>query len=128
MKSMVQWQGRSKRKPTGGKYKHARGKRKRELGRPPAETLVGEPRKKRIRTRGGNSKTRLLRIDKVNVNDPETGRSFIADILDVQENPANKDFSRRKIITKGAIIQTKAGAVVVTSRPGQHGIINARKV
>ncbi|MFX1513981.1 MAG: 30S ribosomal protein S8e [Promethearchaeota archaeon] len=125
---MVQWQGRSKRKSTGGKYRYARGKRKHELGRPPAETLVGEQRRKRIRTRGGNSKIRLLRINKVNVNDPETGRSFITDILDVQENPANKDFSRRKIITKGAMIQTSAGTVVVTSRPGQHGIVNAKKI
>ena len=125
---MVQWQGRSKRKHTGGRYKFARKKRKRELGRPMAETIIGESKKKFIRTHGGNQKTRLQRINKVNLCDPETGKATIVDVLDVQSNPANKDFSRRKIITKGALIETSGGTAVVTSRPGQHGIVNAKKV
>jgi len=32
---------------------------------------------------------------------------------------------RRNIITKGAVIKTEKGPARVTSRPGQHGIINA---
>jgi small subunit ribosomal protein S8e len=31
---------------------------------------------------------------------------------------------RRNIITKGAVVDTSVGKVKVTSRPGQHGIIN----
>jgi small subunit ribosomal protein S8e len=29
------------------------------------------------------------------------------------------------IITKGAVIETDAGKARVTSRPGQHGVVNA---
>ena len=47
-------------------------------------------------------------------------------IDDVIDNPANKDFARRKIITKGAIIQTSDGQALVTSRPGQDGVIQAK--
>ena len=45
--------------------------------------------------------------------------------MDVIDNPASKDFIRRKIITKGAIIKTEIGDAKVTSRPGQDGVINA---
>ena len=43
----------------------------------------------------------------------------------VGDNPANRDFARRKIITKGAIIKTKRGNARVTSRPGQNGTVDA---
>ncbi|MGC8851015.1 MAG: 30S ribosomal protein S8e, partial [Candidatus Micrarchaeia archaeon] len=33
--------------------------------------------------------------------------------------------SRENIVTKGAIIETELGKAKVTSRPGQHGIVNA---
>jgi len=35
------------------------------------------------------------------------------------------DFDRRRILTRGAIIDTRLGEAVVTSRPGQDGIVNA---
>ena len=41
------------------------------------------------------------------------------------KNPANVDYDRRGIITKGTIIETSLGTAKVTSRPGQNGIINA---
>ncbi|MEM5832609.1 MAG: 30S ribosomal protein S8e, partial [Candidatus Aenigmatarchaeota archaeon] len=34
-------------------------------------------------------------------------------------------YERRKIITKGAIIKTEIGLAKVTSRPSQHGVVNA---
>jgi len=44
------------------------------------------------------------------------------------ENKANKEFLRKRIITKGAIIETELGKAVVTSRPGQDGVINAKLI
>lgn len=49
---MAIWQGRSKRKPTGGRLKKSRGKRKYELGRESAETRIGERKMRIIRTMG----------------------------------------------------------------------------
>ncbi|RLI95711.1 MAG: 30S ribosomal protein S8e, partial [Candidatus Aenigmatarchaeota archaeon] len=46
-------------------------------------------------------------------------------ILDVLENPANPQLVRSKIVTKGCIIKTELGNAKVTSRPSQHGIVNA---
>ncbi len=121
----MRWQGKSIRKPTGGRLVPARGKRKYELGREPAETLIGETRIKKIRARGGNIKLRLLRADMANVSDPLTGESKLVKIETVVENPANRHYVRRNIITKGAIIRTEIGEARVMSRPGQDGVVNA---
>ena len=45
-------------------------------------------------------------------------------IISVLKNPANRDYERRRIITKGAILDTELGQVKVLSRPGQDGILN----
>ncbi len=119
------WHGRSKRKPSGGKLRPARGKRKYEMGREPVETSIGEEEKRKlVRVRGGNFKVKLHVATYANVSDP--GRKTVkVKILDVEKNPANVDYSRRKIITKGAIIKTELGLARVTSRPGQDGVVNA---
>ena len=57
--------------------------------------------------------------------DPKKNTAKKVEILDVLDNTANRDFVRRKIITKGAVIETELGQARVTSRPGQHGVINA---
>jgi len=121
---MAIWQGKSKRKPTGGRLKMNRGKRKYELGREAAETRIGERKMRIIRTRGGNRKLRLVTDTQINVVDPDTNKVEVAEILNVIENRANPHFVRRNIITKGAIVETSKGIVRVTSRPGQHGILN----
>jgi small subunit ribosomal protein S8e len=46
----------------------------------------------------------------------------------VKNNPANPFFARRNITTKGAVIETDIGDAIVTSRPGQDGIVNARLI
>jgi small subunit ribosomal protein S8e len=46
-------------------------------------------------------------------------------ILGVAKNPANKEYERRQVITKGALIKTELGLARVTSRPGQNGVVNA---
>jgi len=48
-----------------------------------------------------------------------------AKILKVLESPDNPHFSRENLITKGAFIETELGKARVTSRPGQHGVVNA---
>lgn len=122
---MVNWQSRSKRKPTGARLKHFSGKRKRELGREETRPVLGKESKKIIRTRGNNIKIKLAFGEYVNLTNPKTGKTRKVKIVDVEKNPANIDFSRRGVITRGAIINTSSGKARVTSRPGQTGIINA---
>jgi small subunit ribosomal protein S8e len=122
---MARSQKRSVRKPSGGRYHSAIKKKKRDLARPPALTMLGDQRKKVIRTRGGNRKIRLLSHKFANLSYPNKKSSEKVEILDVESNPANRDFARRKIITKGAIIQTEKGKAKVTSRPGQNGTVDA---
>ena len=121
---MAIWQGKSMKTPSGGRAKMNRGKRKAKLGREPAETKIGETKARKIRTRGGNEKMRLATENKINVVNSETQKSEVADIIGVIENNANPNFVRRNIITKGAILETSAGTVKVTSRPGQDGVLN----
>jgi len=114
-----------KKKKTGGRRRIWRKKRKYELGRFPSETLLGDKKIKVIRAKGGNTKLRLLREKYVNLVIPDEKQVIRTEILHVVENRANRDYSRRGVITKGAIIETKYGEAIVTSRPGQDGLINA---
>jgi len=114
-----------KRKPTGGKKRPYRGKRKYERGRPPTEPVVGETYRVVERVRGGNLKVRLASTRTAQVSDPKTGKTVLARILRVVKNPANPDYNRRGVITKGTIIETEVGQAKVTSRPSQHGVVNA---
>lgn len=122
---MALWQGKSRRKPSGGRLKARRKKRKFEIGRERQETTVGKPRYKKVRTRGGHQKIRVLSANIANVFIPKENICKKVRITGVIENPANPHFVRRNIITKGAIIHTEIGNAKVTSRPGQHGTINA---
>jgi len=123
---MPQWHGNQhKRKKTGGKKHIFRGKRAFEMGSDPAETIVGEPRVTKNRGRVGTPKLRTLAMNYANVTDPATGKSQKTEIRSVVKNPANVDYQRRGVITKGAILETPLGQAVVTSRPGQHGVVNA---
>ncbi|MHA1754465.1 MAG: 30S ribosomal protein S8e [Candidatus Odinarchaeia archaeon] len=121
---MVRWQGRSSRKATGAKLRPYRGKRKYEMGREAVETKLGETKKKLVRVRGGNIKVKLLQDEYINVNDPKTKKTYKLKILSVVSNIATVDYQRRGVITKGAIVKTEKGNVRVTSRPGQHGLLN----
>lgn len=121
---MGRWQGRSKRKATGARLRSFRKKKLYEMGRPPAETVVGPRKLKVVRVRGGKQKLKAYIADVVNVSDQSTGKTQKVPIKEVLSNPASLDYSRRKIITKGAIIGTDLGKVKVTSRPGQDGIVN----
>ncbi|MDR2967320.1 MAG: 30S ribosomal protein S8e [Methanobacteriaceae archaeon] len=121
---MAIFQGKSIKKPTGGRDVRHRGKKKFELGRDPAETRIGDKNLRKIRTRGGNEKLRLATENKISVVNPSSNKSETLEILNVIENEANPNYVRRNIITKGAIVETSSGKVKVTSRPGQDGVIN----
>jgi SSU ribosomal protein S8E len=115
-------------KPTGGRKGSSRKTRRYELGGFPVLTTLGERVIKKERVYGGNIKIKLVKDKFANVYDPKTGKVQKVEILDVVKNPANVDYDRRKIITKGTIIRTKLGEAIVTSRPGQDGIINAKLI
>ena len=119
-----QWLKRSRRKLSGGLIRRAASKKKRDMGRYPAETQIGSRVHKPIRTRGGNLKYRTLKEEHANVIDQETGISQKVRIINVLENRANREYARRRIITKGCVVDTELGKARVTSRPGQHGNIN----
>ena len=118
-------QSRPKRKVSGGLYRKARAKRKFELGKIPLLTKLGERKTKKQRTIGGNSKTKLLKAEYANVSDSKTKKIKKVKIKGVLENPANKNYVRRNILTKGTVIETEIGKARITSRPGQEGVVNA---
>ncbi|MEA5036663.1 hypothetical protein SDC9_18396 [bioreactor metagenome] len=119
------WQGKSVRKATGGRYHASRGKKRFEIGRSPADTIIGITRVKTIRVTGGNTKVRALRCEFANVSDKKTGKVQKVKISSVAENAANPNYVRRNLMTKGAIITTELGKAQIVSRPGQDGVINA---
>ena len=75
--------------------------------------------------KGGSQKIRLLDINKANLFDSKTKAYSVVTIKSVVENKASSHFIRRNIMTKGAIIITEKGKAVITSRPGQDGVVNA---
>lgn len=117
-----------KRKVTGGKKKPYRTRRSFEVGGYPAETRLGETIRRVNKTRGNTKKIKLLAEKYANVTIPLTGKTEKVAIQEVIENAANADYNRRKIIVRGAIIETSLGRAVVTSRSGQDGVINAVKL
>ena len=122
---MAIWQGESKRKPSGGRRMMSHKKRKFEIGREPVLAVIGPSKRKYVRIRAGEIRTRIISVNTANVTNPKTGKTSPATIQTVTGNPANINYVRRNILTKGAIVQTSAGKARITSRPGQHGAINA---
>ncbi|MBI2547861.1 30S ribosomal protein S8e [Candidatus Woesearchaeota archaeon] len=122
---MVIIQQRSRTKASGGAKRAARGKRLYESGSLPTLTKLANPNARVIRTRGGNMKQKLLSTNKVNLYNPQTKTYMQASIKTITENPANRHFVRRNIITRGCVVETDQGKARVTSRPGQSGMVNA---
>ena len=120
---MAQWHGISRRKSTGGRLVQARSKRRTEISSEKQYAFVGEPKRKIYRKTGGNTMVRILVDNRVAVSDG-SGKTSMASITNVVENPSNPNFVRRNILTKSAIIETDKGLVRIPSRPGQDGVIN----
>ena len=122
---MVIWHGDSGRKPTGGRIHLARKKRKYELGGEAIYPRIGEEKRNVVTTKGGGRKVKLSSLLFVNVLHTKNKTAKKVKILDVVTNPANPDLARRKIVTRGAIVDTELGKAKITSRPTQHGVANA---
>lgn len=118
-------QARPRRKQTGARYKDYRKKRQHELGREPSFTKLGKKRVQVIRTMGAKRKLRMLSTDVANLFDPKTKSFKQVKIKTITDNPANRHFIRRNIMTKGAVVDTELGKAKITSRPGQDGVVNA---
>lgn len=106
----------------------ARKKRKYGMGGRPADATIGETALEGVRVKGGGGKRKLFRAKVVNAL--VDGKYVKCEILTVKENPSNKDYVRRNIITRGALLSVKAPdgrdlTVRVTSSPGQDGVLNA---
>jgi small subunit ribosomal protein S8e len=113
------------RKLTGGRKVAMRGRRKFEIDRYPNEAVVGATQIVVRRTRGNNVKAAFKTAEFANVIDKEAKKVTKSKILKVTKNPANRDYERRGVVSKGAVIETESGAAVVVSRPGQDGVVNA---
>jgi len=122
------WQGRSRRKRTGGRLRPIRKKRRFEIGRELQHATIGAGTIKPYRVRGANVKLRILTTHTINVYDPATKKIQSANVITVRENPSNPNYVQRNIITKGAILETDLGLVRVRSRPGQDGVLNGVRV
>ncbi|MGM5487687.1 MAG: 30S ribosomal protein S8e [Nanobdellota archaeon] len=120
---MVITQNRPRRKETGYIYKSYRKKRNFEKGNAPVFTKLGPKKIRTLRTRGNNQKSRYLQADMVNLYDGKAHHRV--KITEILENEANRHFVRRNVLTKGTVINTEKGKARITSRPGQHGTINA---
>ncbi|MCL5783549.1 MAG: 30S ribosomal protein S8e [Candidatus Thermoplasmatota archaeon] len=122
---MTIFQGKSRKKFTGGKLKASRTKKRFELGREPTLTRIGPEARKVMRTMGGAKKAVLMRAESANVYVPGEKITKKVKIQTVKENPANPHYVQRNIMSKGTVILTELGEARITSRPGQDGIVNA---
>ena len=114
----------AKRKLTGGRSRASRGRRAYERDSYAIEPLVGETITRTSKRRGGRISTGIVSTNVANVSDG-SGKAVASKILRVKKSPANRDYERRGVITKGATIETEAGEAVVTSRPTDDGVVNA---
>ena len=118
-------QHRSKKKPTGARYTCKFPKRLHQKGNLPTNTRIGKMDARNSRVIGGGSKAKLLFADKVNLFDPGSRKHSVESIKTVLESPANRNYVRRNILTRGTIVETSKGRARITGRPGQEGMVNA---
>ncbi len=111
------------RKITGGKYHAKRKIRLHERQNQDRIVVLGEPKRKQIRTMGGQKKVIILRTNIANV--VVDGKVKKAEIKNVEETPQNKFFARENRLMKSAIIGTSLGRARITNRPSQEGSVNA---
>jgi len=123
---MAVWQDNSTRKKSGGRTRKYRKHKKHQMGGEFSASETGEEKVVKKRVEGGNQKNVVKRSNTVNVADG--GEVVKAEIESVEENSANKNFVRRSLLTKGTVIQTSEGKAVITSRPGQEGVVNAKSL
>ncbi|KAI3636385.1 hypothetical protein MIR68_005737 [Amoeboaphelidium protococcarum] len=99
---------RHKRSATGAKRAAYRKKRKFELGRQPAMTKLGARKVHTVRTMGGNTKHRALRLETGNFSWGSEAITRKTRIIDVVYNASNNELVRTKTLVKNAIVQIDA--------------------
>ena len=115
----------AKRKASGGRRRALRRRRKYETDRYPNEPVLGKHKVIIRSVRGHSFKSAVKKVEFANVVDPTSKKVVKMQIKGVAHNPSNKDYERRGVVTKGAIIETENGTARVLSRPGQDGTVNA---
>ncbi|KAG2216909.1 hypothetical protein INT45_001838, partial [Circinella minor] len=93
---------------TGARRAQYRKKRKFDSGRPAANTKLGGKRIHTVRTRGGNTKYRALRLEAGNFSWASEGQARKTRVLTVVYNASNNELVRTNTLVKGAIIQVDA--------------------
>merc|ERR1711861_113811 len=99
-----------KRCKSGGKLTKWRMNRKFELGRQSANSRIGPKRIRTVRTRGGNTKYRALRVDTGNFSWATESVTRKVRVLNVVYNSTNNELVRTNTLVKGGIIQIDGAA------------------
>ncbi|ORX39443.1 ribosomal protein S8e/ribosomal biogenesis NSA2 [Kockovaella imperatae] len=100
---------RHKRSASGARRAHYRKKRKFELGRQPAMTkLDSEKRIHEVRTRGGNTKYRALRLDSGNFAWGSEHVTRKTRLLQVRYNASNNELLRTQTLVKSCVVDVDA--------------------
>lgn len=110
---------------TGAKKVPNRDKIKAHIGRDRIYTKLDNIEERKIvKTKGGGRKIKLKKAKYVNLAlEDKVVKAEIARVI--QSNNPNE--TRANIITKGTIIEVKNyGKAIITSRPNQHGVLNAK--
>merc|ERR1711998_695185 len=94
-----------KRRKTGGKLTKWRMNRKFELGRQSSNSRIGHKRIRTVRTRGGNTKYRALRLDTGNFSWGTESITRKTRLLNVAYNSTNNELVRTNTLVKSGIVQ-----------------------
>merc|ERR1711970_1467058 len=97
-----------KRRKSGGKLTKWRMNRKFELGRQSADSRIGPKRIRTVRTRGGNTKYRALRVDTGNYSWATESVTRKTRVLNVSYNSTNNELVRTNTLVKSGIVQIDA--------------------
>merc|ERR1711937_844885 len=97
-----------KRRKSGGKLTKWRMNRKFELGRQSANSRIGPKRIRTVRTRGGNTKYRALRVDTGNFSWSTESVTRKTRVLNVSYNSTNNELVRTNTLVKSGIVQIDA--------------------
>ncbi|MCX6767123.1 MAG: 30S ribosomal protein S8e [Candidatus Micrarchaeota archaeon] len=123
---MVQYHMRTttKQSGSGGKRRTTSDKRLAHIGGFFAKTKLAAEEERAVRKiKGGGVSVAAKKISFANV--AEAGKVVKSKITGVVESKADRHHARENIITKGTVIDTELGRCRVTSKPGQHGVVNA---
>jgi small subunit ribosomal protein S8e len=113
---------RSDTKKSGGKTRSYRKIKKYDLGSEFSSPELGDQRIENRDSRGNVTKNVVRRENQMNLS--VDGEVESVEIEAVVDNPANDNYVRRSLLTKGTIVETSEGKARVSSRPGQEGVVN----